>query len=192
MSEEITFARIVSDNFQNILTVIGSIGGAVVGGIITAKSSRKNDAKKTIREKRTELYYEFYSQIEPLINDRTVIFTDKYFSILVQYKAKMKLLTSPKTCAALENFYNYVRTKYYAFLKYKSENDPENDPRNQEVFYDEKGYPDEVVHVSPEDRAYFIEQTQAYIQKHVPTLEEINITFIPLYDALREDIGSNV
>lgn len=192
MSEEITFARIVSDNFQNILTVIGSIGGAVVGGIITAKSSRKSDVKKTIREKRTELYYEFYAQIEPLINDRTVIFSDEYFKILVQYKAKMKLLTSQKACAALEKFYNYVRTKYYAFLKYKNENDPENDPQNQEIFYDEEGYPDKIVHISAEDRAYFIEQTQDYIQKNVPTLEDVNKTLVPLYNALREDIGSNM
>lgn len=59
MSEEITLLQIIANNFSNVLTVIGSIGGAIAGGVIAAKSSRQNDIQKLLREERLHLYTEF-------------------------------------------------------------------------------------------------------------------------------------
>lgn len=190
MSEEITLIKLLANNFQSILTVVGSIGGTIVGGVISAKATHKNDAKRTIREKRLELYYDFFSKIEPIINDRSIIFSDQYFKMLVNYKPKMKLLTSKKTYNTLENFYNYVRTEYYDFTKYLEKNDPENDPRNKYVVYDEDGNQDEIID-APEEEVYgFLKSIEKYKREHVPTLEKVNETFMPLYLAMREDIGS--
>lgn len=191
MSEEIALIKLIANNFQSILTVISSIGGAIVGGIISAKATHRNDAKRMIRERRIELYYDFFSKIEPIINDRNIIFSGQYFEILVKYKPKMKLLTSKKTYDALENFYNYVRAEYYAFTKYLAVNNPENDPRNKYIVYDEDGCRDEISDAPEEEIFFFRESIEKYKREHVPTLEKVNETFMPLYLAMREDIGSS-
>lgn len=192
MSEgSVELLKILSDNFSEILTVVGSLGSAIVGGIIGAQTSRNNETRKIIRERRMELYFEFYSEIEVLINDRQTIFSTAYFNMLVKYKPKMKLLSSPETYNALERFYNYVRDVYYDYQHFLWKTDPANDPAFTVTVYDEDGQPLEETFPPEEELEIFEAKIEKYKKEHVPTLKKINETFLPLYNSMRKDIGTD-
>ena len=192
MSEEITFVKVIADNFQNILTVIGSIGGAVVGSIVTAKSSEKNDIKKMIHAKRTDLYFEFYEIVEELLNDRARIFEDEYLLSLIRCKAKIKLMASAKTYSAFEKYYNFVRDYNHKYKEYCKEKNPYSDPSKFEEIEDEDGEIYTECYVTSEDEKDFEFVKEQYIIEMTPDIETVRAYINPLYEAMRSDLGSEL
>lgn len=190
MSEEITFIQIIADNFQNILTVVSSISGAVMGSLITAKASQRNDIKKTIHAKRVDSYFEFYEIVEKLLNNRSYVFDDEYFQSIISCKARIKLMASTKTYNAFEKFYCFVREYNFEYHEYCNARDPYRDSSKFAEVEDENGdsYPE--CYVTTEDEEYFEIVKKRYISDNTPNLNNVRTYINPLYEAMRSDLGS--
>lgn len=60
------------------ISLVSSVIVAVVTAMLTSYFTHKNDTKKLIHEKRTELYYTFYDEVDKAISNRKVIFEKDY------------------------------------------------------------------------------------------------------------------
>ena len=175
-----------------ILTSALSLLSSIVVGVISARSSHKNDIKKAIHAKRADAYFDFYEKVEELLNERDKVFSDEYFQFLISSKAKIKLMASEKTFSAFESFYNYVREKNHAFLNFCSENDPYNDDSYLETFINEDGEEVTDYNVPEEEEQYYVYEKELYIAENRPTLDEIRSYINPLYEAMRAVLGSKL
>ena len=157
------------------ISLVSSVIVAVVTAMLTSHFTHKNDTKKLIHEKRTELYYTFYDEVDKAISNRKVIFEKDYIMKIVEYKAKVKLISSARVCEETENFYNFIQGIYFEYNKFYVMHDPQYDPCADEVDYQA-----------------FEHQLEKYKFENVPSIEDLREKTAPLYNAMREDLGSNL
>ena len=85
-------------------TALLSTGLSFLTAIITTKVTswlnHRNEVKKWLLEKRAELYFSFYDQIENVLRKPVLVFEKEYFEFLIRIKPQIKLLASPKTFKA--------------------------------------------------------------------------------------------
>lgn len=190
MSEEITIIKILADNAQGIIAAVSSIGGVIAGGLISARASQKNDIRKAIHAKRADAYFDFYENIERVLNNRSLVFDEDYFETIVESKAKIKLLASTSTYTAFENFYKYIRQQQHEYTKYCEENDPYSNPDNFEMVDGECGevYPQYCGTEQDDERFEFAKRR--FRTEHAPDVKTIRSYITPLYEAMRKDLGN--
>lgn len=157
------------------ISLVSSVIVAVVTAMLTSYFTHKNDTKKLIHEKRTELYYTFYDEVDKAISNRKVIFEKDYIMKIVEYKAKVKLISSARVREETENFYNFIQGIYFEYNKFYVIHDPQYDPCADEVDYQA-----------------FEHQLEKYKFENVPSIEDLREKTTPLYNAMREDLGSNL
>ena len=177
-------------------TTLLSTGLSILTAIITAKVtswiSHRNEVKKWLLEKRAELYFSFYDQIENVLRNPVLIFEREYFDFLICIKPQIKLLASPKTFEAFKNYYEFVRSQAHSFKRFCDVNDPQNDLTRFETYMDENGEEFEVIHIDEEDIKQFEKLQEQYRQEQKPNGYEINTYIENLYQSMREDLGSNI
>ena len=175
-----------------LLTAGLSLVVAVISTFITTKLAYRNEKRRLVHEKRSELYFDFYEHIERILSDREVAFSQEYLDKLVEYKARIKLLSSSNTFEAFKNYYGFIKQKRKAYEKYCRQNDPENNPDNLEIDVDENGEEQEIWHISLEELNHFGTLCKTYESEHRPSADEVNQYLVPLYEAMRKDLGSDL
>ncbi len=175
-----------------VLTTVLTLLSLVVTAKITTKISYNNDVRKEIREKRAELYLSFYDDVESILKDKTLVFNREYLDILVSTKPQIKLLSSKATFQAYYEYYEYIRKEIHLFEQFCNENDPLNDSSRYEYCMDEKGNEQEIVHVSEWEIHDFEKLQEKYKRENKPDNKTISAYLEKLYQAMREDLGSNL
>ncbi len=175
------------------LTAIISILTAVITTKVTAWSSHKNEVRKWLLEKRTEVYFEFYEQAEILLQDTEILFDLEYYETLCKYKPKMKLLASCKTFIAFENYCGFVFEQKLDYDRFIEKNDPLNDMDRYHIVYNNStGKCDEFLDISQFEIDNFKDSDRIYKQNNAPDIASVNKYLVPLYQAMRKDLGSDI
>ena len=175
-----------------VLSTVFSIMSSIITAKVTTKINYDNDVRKEIREKRAELYFSFYDQVEEVLKKRIYIFDRKYFESLISVKPQIKLLASQKTFEAFRNYYEFVRGQVLSFEKFCNKYNPENDPNRYEICTDDNGEEFEIDHMSPEKIEEFERLKRQYQKEYKPDTDTITAYIEALYQSMREDLGSNI
>lgn len=178
-----------------IIVLVGAVLSlitAIVTAIITTILTHRNVVKKWILEERSKLYLSLYENIEQILSKRESIYSKEYMDILVSYKPKMKLLASKGTFNAFRHYYEFVRKNKYSFEKFYEENNPQNDMSRLETWTDDDGEVNESVFLTDEEWRDFIRLTEEYKTEQKPSVDSINSFIEPLYQSMRNDLGSNL
>lgn len=174
------------------ISLASSVIVAVVTAMLTSHFTHKNDTKKLIHEKRTELYYSFYKEVDKLLGDRSKIFEKDYFSTLLEYKPKINLIASQEVRKETGKVYNFVKNRLSRYDDYIDENDPMADPSRFQIIYSDFGEEGEMCNVTEGEISLFERNLEEYKKENLPSAEELREIVIPLYNAMREDLGSNL
>lgn len=174
------------------LTALLSIITAIITTKVTAWSSHKNEVKKWLLEKRAEIYFSFYDQVELALKERKKVFDQEYLNSLIALKPQMKLIASKKTFKAFQSYYEFIQATVNEYEKFCAENDPESDlSRFNEVTLD-GGEEYEECNITQWDIERFERQEEKYKQDHLPDNNKMSSYIEPLYRAMRKDLGSNI
>ena len=171
-----------------LLTAGCSLVASIVTAIITSLIHYRQDSKKWIRDKRAEVYPEIYAIVEETLNDRAKVFEREYFERLIQIKSKVKLLSSETTFEAFKEYYGFIRSINYDFKKFNKENDPvqvitECTPNGEEF---------EEPYASDLELAIFEKKIKQYQKDNRPDSDTMNSYIEPLYQSMRNDLGSDL
>lgn len=175
-----------------VITALLSLITAIITSLVTTSLNYKNTVKKWVLEKRSELYLRFYKNAEELLKNPEKSFDDDYFNEILKVKPEMKLLSSNETFDAFKQFYEFIRNIKVGYNKYCSENNPETDPERVFIGVDEDGEPYEDRYVTEEDMNDFYDNCENYKENNMPKTEEISRHIELLYQAMRDDLGSNL
>ena len=94
------------EKLQNVLLTGGiSIVSSIITALITLSLTHRNEVKKLVLEKRSTLYFEFYDVAEMLLHNNNKVYDSEYIKALLQFKPKMKLLSSKKTVKAFRRLF---------------------------------------------------------------------------------------
>lgn len=180
------------DDWQIVLlTGCVSVAVSIVTACITISLTHRNEVKKIILEKRTELYFEVYSFIEKLLNEESKIYDDDYIESLLKFKPKMKLLASVGTMEEFKSLFEIIMTHYNDYMDFCDHNSPYNNPGaiKTEIENDEEY---EIVNVTNIDLAYYEDAKKLYRENNLLGYENISQYTNALYEKMRVDLGSNM
>ena len=124
--------------------------------------------------------------------DRSKIFEKDYFSTLLEYKPKINLIASQEVRKETGKVYNFVKNRLSRYDDYIDENDPMADPSRFQIIYSDFGEEGEVCNVTDVENFLFERNLEEYKKENLPSAEEFREIVIPLYNAMREDLGSNL
>ena len=133
-----------------VLSTVFSIMSSIITAKVTTKINYNNDIRREIREKRAELYFSFYDNVEDVLKNSIYIFDRKYFDSLISIKPQIKLLASQNTFEAFRNYYEFVRSQVHGFEKFCNEHNPENDPYKYKICTGKNGEKLKIDHMSDE------------------------------------------
>ena len=175
-----------------ILTSVLSVGSAILSAYVTSALSSKRETKKAIHEKRTQIYLDFYEQIDGITTDRELIFSDEYVQRLIEFKPKMKLISSKQTSQKYKEYFLFVYKMQKDYIQYCNKHDPQFDLSRREIEIDENGEQYESWRIFDEDISYFEQLKRSYRSENKPTSKMLDQYLVPLYETMREDLGSNI
>lgn len=175
-----------------LLTASLSVLTAIITTKVTAWSSHKNEVKKWLLEKRAEIYFSFYDQVELALKERRKVFEQEYLDSLIALKPQMKLMSSKKTFKAFRSYYEFIQVTVNAYDRFCIESDP---MRDSSRFYQdtlEDGTEYKGSNITQWDIDCFEQQEEKYKQDNLPDNTKMNSYIEPLYQAMRNDLGSNI
>lgn len=175
-----------------LLTALLSVLTAIITTKVTAWSSHKNEIKKWILEKRAEIYFSFYDQVELALMDRENVFKQSYLDSLAEWKPKIKLISSKKTFEAFRLYYEFIRNTVVEYRKFCTQNNPEDNPNNFHCITLENGEDRYDCDITDSDMEMFEWQERQYKLEHLPDSDTLISYIEPLYQSMRRDLGSNV
>ncbi|MBQ3151136.1 MAG: hypothetical protein IJB86_07845 [Clostridia bacterium] len=182
----------MNDFYIIILTGVVSIITSIITALITLSITHKNEVKKLVLEKRAELYFKFYDEAEHLLHDRFKTYDSSYIQVLLDFKPKMKLLSSTKTEEAFKAFYEFVIKNYEEYRSFYIKNDPQNNPGFFETEFNEYGEEYEICHVTDMDILCFESRVENFKRENIPSTEIFKQHIAALYTEMRKDLGSNM
>lgn len=118
------------------LSLASSVIVAIITGLITARSTRINDDRKLIHEKRIILYFKIQSRIESLIYDREQIYDIKYRNSVLKYRPHVALWASKEVREIYTQFYDYINGIFEDYIDFTWEPYPDDmveDYRNEHL-----------------------------------------------------------
>lgn len=181
------------EEWQIVLLTGGiSIVSSIITALITLSRTHRNEVKKLVLEKRSALYFEFYDVAEMLLHNNNKVYDSEYIKVLLQFKPKMKLLSSKKTVKAFRKLFEMITSKYEAYRTFCIENDPREDPKFLETCCNAEGIEYEVCHATDLDISYFESDAEKFKADNMPSKEVISKHITALYEQMRKDLGSNI
>lgn len=175
-----------------LLTALLSVLTAIITTKVTAWSSHKNEVKRWLLDKRAEIYFSFYNQVELALIDRQNVFKQSYLNSLIDWKPKMKLISSKKTFEAFRLYYEFIRNTVVEYRQFCTQNNPEANPDNLHRIIlenDEESYDCDI---TDGDMELFEWQERQYKLEHLPDSDTLISYIEPLYQSMRRDLGSNI
>lgn len=173
-----------------VLSAVLTLAASILTAFLTAKTTRENEMRKRIHEKRLELYLEFHDVLEKMLGNRDVVFDRKYYNEVSTFKPKIKLLASKKTVERYNAISEYLRTMMSGYEKYENDHDPERDLGR--MYYDEDGDPVGYDEPKVEDYEAYSYGLNRYKSEHRPSKELAQEMIGKLYESMRNDLGSNL
>ena len=181
------------EEWQIVLLTGGiSIVSSIITALITLSLTHRNEVKKLVLEKRSTLYFEFYDVAEMLLHNNNKVYDGEYIKALLQFKPKMKLLSSKKTVKAFRRLFELITQKYEAYRTFCVENDPRNNPDFLEQEFDEEGIEFTICHATELEILSFENAAEKFKADNMPSKEEISKHITALYEQMRKDLGSNI
>lgn len=181
------------EEWQIVLLTGGmSIVSSIVTAFITISCTHRNQVKKLVLEKRTELYFEFYNEVEHLMHDRFKIYDSNYIDVLLKFKPKMKLFSSAETMEAFKMFYELITNHYKKYIKFCSQNDPRNDTDLLVTNIDVDGVEYTECLATDIDISDFKSNVEKFKKENLPDSKIINQCIMTLYTEMRKDLGSDI
>lgn len=179
------------ENINVIYITAGfSLITAIVTAIVTSKLSHKNEVKKWLLERRAELYFDLYEEVEKLLNDKTLVLDKEYLKKITSYKPKMKLLTSKDTFKSFKIYYEFLTDFTNKYEKFCNDNNPENNDELYEYITDEDGVEHCISYITNQDLVEFELKMYKYKNDIYPNKETVNSVIDPLYESMRKDLGN--
>lgn len=175
-----------------LLTASLSVLTAIITTKVTARSSHKNEVKKWLLEKRAEIYFSFYDQVELALKERQKVFEQEYLDSLISVKPQMKLMSSKKTFKAFRSYYEFIQATVNEYKQFCTENDPMGDSSSFYQVTLDNGEEFEGCNITQWDIDRFEWQEEKYKQDNLPDNNQMNTYIEPLYLAMRKDLGSNI
>lgn len=175
-----------------LLTGVVTVVTSIVTALITLSITHRNEVKKLVLEKREELYFEFYEEVEQLLQDNQKVYDASYIDILLKFKPKMKLLSSVKTVAAFKSLFEFVTRYRQEYVYFCDKNDPREDPQHIVTEFNEDGVEYEFCAATDMEIAIFEEYAEKYMKENAPSVDTINHYITALYTEMRNDLGSNM
>lgn len=158
--------------------------------LATLHFTHKNDVKKWVLEKRAEIYFEYYDQVEEVLINKNTIFDTDYRDSLSKMKPQMKLIASDDTFKAFKEYYEFVCDTVRDYEKYRDTNDPEKDLSWLEENIDDNGERQGQMYKNMEIFEFKMDE---YKEKKLQDIDsEIDQKIETLYQAMRDDLGSNL
>lgn len=181
------------EEWQIVLLTGGiSIVSSIITALITLSRTHRNEVKKLVLEKRSALYFEFYDVAEMLLHNNNKVYDSEYIKALLQFKPKIKLLSSKKTVKAFRKLFELITQKYEAYRTFCIENDPRDNPDLLEQVFDKEGNEFTNCHVSEWEISDFENAVEKFKADNMPSKEEISEHITALYEQMRKDLGSNI
>ncbi len=175
-----------------LLTASLSVLTAIITTRVTAWSSHKNEVKKWLLEKRTQIYFSFYDQVELALKERKKVFEQEYLDSLISLKPQMKLMSSKRTFKVFHSYYEFIQDNVSAYKKFCADNDPRCDSSRFCQIISDDGKEYEVYDITQWDIDHFEWQEEKYKQDNLPDNNKMNSYIEPLYQAMRKDLGSDI
>lgn len=175
-----------------LLTGFVSVLSSIITAMISLTITHKNDVKKVLLENRTNLYFEVYSALEPFLHNPKRVFNQDYVNKVVEYKPKIKLLSSKKTFESYRCIYEVIMHKFIEFRDFYRENDPHTKPENIEIVCDSEGIEEEIYHGSNFEEVYFEKDIELFKKENAPSTEIISECLFNLCTNMRKDLGSDI
>ena len=175
-----------------LLAGIVSVVSSIITAMVSLKITHKNDVKRVILENRTNLYFEVYGVLEPLLHNPKRVFDQDYVNKIVEYKPKMKLLSSKKTFESYRCIYEVITHKLIEFRDYYRENDPYTKSEYIEIVCDSEGIEEEIYHVPSFEESYFKKDIELFKKENAPLTETISECLSNLCINMRKDLGSDI
>lgn len=158
--------------------------------LVTLHFTHKNDVKKWVLEKRAEIYFEYYDQVEEVLINKNTIFDTDYRDSLSKMKPQMKLIASDDTFKAFKEYYEFVCDTVRDYEKYRDTNDPEKDLSWLEENIDNNGERQGQMYKNMEIFEFKMDEHKEKKLQDVDS--EIDQKIETLYQAMRDDLGSNL
>lgn len=165
-----------------LMVPICSLLGVVIGAWLNSSLSLKNENKQANRNKIQEIYANVSLDIEKLRINQDLVFSRPYEQLLDSHYALIKLYASDEVTEEFRNFGSFVHSylkEYMVFIK-------ENNPRNNDGYYDIYGEP---TYEAEEWETEFELKITEYKQKNRPKLSKIDQFIKPLQSAMKTDLG---
>lgn len=181
------------EEWQIVLLTSGiSVVSSIVTVLITLSRTHRNEVKKLVWEKRSEVYFDLYNTVEELLINRYKIYDKDYTNRILQFKPKMKLLASPKTVKAFKEIFELIAKHYNAFNAYCTGNDPKTNPKNYHTTTDESGVEHEIWHGTKFEIDCYEIDVEKFKKRNCPSRELLSQKSTALYEQMRKDLGSNI
>lgn len=174
-----------------VLTAVLSLFTGIITAVVTSFVHHKNDIKIKIYDLRKDLYFECYEKIDESINLSDLVFDGDFIEFVDKYKPRIKLLSSQKTFSAYQNYYNFIHEKKFEYDEFCSKENPYNNP---DLCYTDYADGEEIEQcfVTPEHEADFANAQLNYKEQNMPSIDEMQKFIMPLYEAMRKDLGGNL
>ena len=104
----------------------------------------------------------------------------------------MKLISSKQTFQKYKEYFLFVYKMQKDYIQYCNKNDPQFDLSRREIEIDENGEQYESWRIFDEDISYFEQLKRSYRSENKPTSKMLDQYLVPLYETMREDLGSNI
>ncbi len=163
-------------------TVLTSLMVAVVTAFVTDRLNRRTEEKRSLHEKRAELYSTVYPEAERFLNDQYLAFDVEFYNLIVSYHAKMKLLASPKTYNAFRDFGSLLHEKVFSFREYYKQNKSHNSSMQTSKNF---GFDC----ITDNFDVTFTDEIKQYLKSNLPSHDEAKTLVAALFNAMQADLG---
>lgn len=179
------------NNAQTIIPAIVTIIGFSINFIIMNQQFKKTREERII-EKRTDTYFECYKCIDEIIENEELVYSENYYSKLLSFKAKIKLLSSKNVINCYKKLLNKIFDLQKEFIEFKNKYDPFC---NQKNYYERP--PDdcdsvshEVCGITENDIQIYEHRVKDFKMSKQKYVEVVINEIKNICDAMRKDIGN--
>lgn len=170
---------------RNELIIIGV--NFIITAVIswtTAKIAFRSDIKKYLHSKREKIYFELYSELDKILQDRSMIYNEEITNKIINIKPALKLIASKDIILSYIKIHDMIKTFQKDLEDFKSENDPE-----REIEYDDDGIQYQPPNLEFELEHYFFKLEQ-YKRDNLPNQNDIQNIVNEITNNMRNDLGS--
>lgn len=183
--------KLIKNNLQVLIPALVTIIGFFINFIIMKRQFKKAREERII-EKRTDAYFKCYDCIDKIIDNKELLYNENYYSEVLSFKAKIKLLSSKNVIGCYKKLLNEIFDLQKEFIEFKNEHDPSCNQKNYyEITPDDcDSVSHEACGITENDLQMYEDKVKKFKIAKQETIEIIINEIKDLCDAMRIDIGN--